>query len=198
MLSTHLRARRFNRATEAGDCAVPSVSVPSPEIDKSISTSPRGRGNAPSARTVTLPSPSGRGAGGEGASSGHSEARIAYAGQIIPDTSARRRESMPGWAARHGSPPSRGRRNQISWTAPFAGTTVSAFLLTWLWLWAVCFRQTNFSKRRSCPSKKGPDRSRALPNATTILGRRYAALACCASGSPKLMPFKYSLLKSST
>ena len=90
MDATPLRARRLIPVMPAGDCAVPSVSVPSPEIDKSISTSPRGRGDAPSARTLTLPSPSGRGAGGEGVRSGYSEACIAYAGQIIPDTSGRK------------------------------------------------------------------------------------------------------------
>ena len=76
MFSTHLRARKFNRATEAGDCAVPSVSVPSPEIDKSISTSPWGRGDVSSALTLSLPSPSGIGVGGEGMPPGNSKACI--------------------------------------------------------------------------------------------------------------------------
>ena len=43
------------------------------------------------------PLPQGEGLGGEGASSGHCEAGIAYAGKIIPDTTARKREFIPSY-----------------------------------------------------------------------------------------------------
>ena len=55
MLSTHLCTWRLNRPRPASNCTTPSVSVPSPEIDKSISTSPRGRGDAALAATSMFP-----------------------------------------------------------------------------------------------------------------------------------------------